>query len=416
MLTISVKNSFACALRRLSHFSMLAACSCVLAQGHPASKYVVGYWEGSGTPDVSHLTHLNYAFASIVSRSGSYTCQLRRDAATLSAQFQQFKTANPKLKILVSVGGASQDPVDFTNASEDPNFASNCVADTIGLLGNTANGIDIDWEFPATSDQRHFTRLMLDLKAALPRDGVLTAAVGMGPADNGQAARNANIPFASVLDVVDFFNVMTYAAYSTERTTFPAPLFASNIKPYGTYNGTVDSTITDLLTTRGVPAGKLVLGIPFYGIGYPSVPVEGANFGLYEVPAPETVPNPDKPGQKETVSALAVPYRQIATLFNEKANSKRCGTGSSNATVCPPTWGDPLSAAPQDGSQETWIYDSEGAYGFGPSVITFDDPGSMAAKVEYALSKDLLGIMIWELMQDTEDHVLLNAIAKCMPQ
>jgi chitinase len=325
---------------------------------------------------------------------------LKGDAATLIGEFQQFKATNPDLKILVSVGGAGQDPSDFSNASNDPNFAANCVADTVGMLGNSADGIDIDWEFPASSDGQNFTNLMLDLRTALPPGSVLTAAVGTGPTDNREAARNANIPFSSVLDVVDFFNVMTYGAYSTERTTFAAPLFASNIKPYGTYNGTVDSTITDLINSRGVPPNKLVLGIPFYGIGYPSVPIEGANFGLYEVPA----------------STMAVPYNQIATQFNASTSIKLCDTGRPSDVMCPPSWGNPLYTPPTSGSQETWIYDSGSAFGFGPSVVTFDDRGSIAAKVKYAFGKQLRGVMIWELTQDTADHVLLNAIVKCMPK
>jgi GH18 family chitinase len=99
--------------------------------------------------------------------------------------------------------------LDFSNASSDPDFAANCVADTMGLLGNWADGIDIDWEFPASSDGQNFTNLMLDLRTALPPGSLLTAAVGMGPTDNAEAARNAYIPFSSVLDIVDFFNVMT---------------------------------------------------------------------------------------------------------------------------------------------------------------------------------------------------------------
>ena len=316
---------------------------------------------------------------------------------------------------MVSVGDTGQKAIDFSNASQDPNFASSCVADTLGKLGNSADGIDIDWEFPTSSDPQNFTNLMTALRGALPPGGLLTAVVGMGPTDNGKPAQNANIPFADVLNLVDFFNVAAYHVYSTEKTTFPAPLFAPAIQPYGTYNGTVDGTITDLISNRNVPAGKLVLGIPFYGVSYPSVPVQGANFGLYEPPALETVPNPQKPSQTETVYALAVPYNQIAPQLGSASITKLCDTGSTSGVVCPQTWGEPLANAPTAGSQETWIYDSNSPYGFGPSVTTFDDPGSIAAKVSYALAKQLAGVMVWELMQDTSDHVLLNTIANCMP-
>jgi chitinase len=383
---------------------LFGALFCVLAQGQMATPYIVGYWEGSGTPNVSQLTHLNYAFASIVLKDGSYTCRLKRNAATLSAQFRSFKTTNPALKILISIGGAGQSPVDFTNASQDPNFASNCVAQTLGLLGDLADGIDIDWEFPSATDGQNYTNLMQNLRAALPPKGLLTAAVGMGPADNGRPAQNAYVPFSSILTTVDFFNVMTYHAYSTKATTFGAPLFASNITGYGTYNGTVDTTITDLIENRQVPTNQLVLGIPFYGVNYPSVQTEGNNFGLFEEPSPV---------ENLTQYALAIPYNQIVPMLSKTTVTQLCDTGGTSGAACPSTWGEPLSAAPTAGSQETWIYDSEGAYGE-PSVTTFDDPGSIAAKVAYALGQGLAGVMVWELMQDTTDNALLNTIANCM--
>jgi chitinase len=376
----------------------------VLAQAQMATPYIVGYWEGSGTPNVSHLTHLNYAFASIVLKDGSYTCRLRGNAATLTSQFQSFKTANPALKILISIGGAGQSPADFTNASQDPNFASNCVAETLGLLGNSADGIDIDWEFPSATDGQNYTNLMQNLRAALPPNGVLTAAVGMGPTENGRPAQNAYVPFSSILTTVDFFNVMTYRAYSTKKTTFGAPLFAPDITGYGTYNGTVDTTITDLIENRQVPPIQLVMGIPFYGVNYPSVQTEGSNFGLFE-----------EPSLVDNQAALAIPYNQIVPMLSKTTVTQWCDTGGTSGVACPSTWGQPLTAASTAGSQETWIYDSEGAYG-DPSVTTFDDPGSIAAKVSYALSNQLGGVMVWELMQDTDDNALLNTIAKCMPQ
>src|SRR5262249_38120898 len=109
------------------------------------------------------------------------------------------------------------------------------------------------------------------------------------------------------------------------------------------------------------------------------------------------------------------PYNQIATQISRTTATKRCDTGGRSSVACPQTWGQPLAAAPTAGSQETCLYDSKGAYGFGPSVTTFDDAGSIAAKVKYALSKELAGVMVWEIMQHTADNILLNTIANCMP-
>ena len=51
--------------KRTARYLTVAALSCALGTAEAATNYIVGYWLGSGTPDVSHLTHLNYAFASI---------------------------------------------------------------------------------------------------------------------------------------------------------------------------------------------------------------------------------------------------------------------------------------------------------------------------------------------------------------
>lgn len=393
---------------------LIAALSCAFTNAQSTTNYIVGYWQGSGSIDVSHLTHLNYAFAVITGSGSNTTCQLNGNATTLTSNFQSFKAANPNLKILVSIGGAGQSPADFTAASQTSTFASNCVAQTLGLLGGTADGIDIDWEFPSSSDPQNFVNLMAAFRSALPGK-LLTAAVGMGPTNNGSPAQNANVPFAQLLNTVDFFNIMTYDAYSTAATTFGAPLYASSLSGYGTYNGTVNDTIVDLLTTKQVPASKIVLGLPFYGISYPSVPVQGINAGMYQTPVQKTVPDPDNPSRTKSAYAVAIAYNQIVSQISRPTASKYCDTGAVSPAACPQTWGQPLSAAPTSGSQETWIYDSNGVYGYGPSVTTFDDAGSIAAKVKYAVSKGLRGVMVWELTQDTASHTLLNAIVSSMP-
>ncbi len=405
-------QGFSQARTRTIEYLTIAALSCVLVQAQTATKYVVGYWEGSGTPNVGHLTHLNYAFASITGSSGSYTCTLS-NAATLKTQFHSFKATNPNLKILISVGGEGSGPT-FSSASKDSKFASRCVAATVTATG--ADGIDIDWEFPASStDETNFGNLMSALHTALPSGGLLTAAIGLGPTDNGQTAQDLYVPFTTtVLADVNFFNIMAYGTDSTAETTFTAPLYASSITGYGTYNGTVYDTIHDLLVTKKLPADKFVLGIPFYGVSYPSVPSEGPNAGLYQPPVAETVKDPIS-GKTGKYFSVDIPYNQIVPELTRSTVTKYCDAGATTATKCPTTWGQPLSTTPTAGAQETWIYDTNSSWGFGPSVTTFDDAGSMAAKVKYALANQLAGVMVWELMQDTSTSTLLNAIWNSLP-
>ncbi len=44
-------------------------------------------------------------------------------------------------------------------------------------------------------------------------------------------------------------------------------------------------------------------------------------------------------------------------------------------------------------------------------MISYEDPESLNAKAHYALSKQLGGIMIWELAADDDRDTLVNTIA-----
>ena len=68
--------------------------SAVMAQSVTAQNYIVGILgKAPGTPDVSHLTHLNYAFASIILNSGSYYLQVVESDSKLIARVRAFKLA-----------------------------------------------------------------------------------------------------------------------------------------------------------------------------------------------------------------------------------------------------------------------------------------------------------------------------------
>ena len=116
------------------------------------------------------------------------------------------------------------------------------------------DGVDMDWEFPSTSDgtDATFTLMMKELSDSLHRDGryYLTCAITAGKYAGGirDAIRNELFPY------VDFFNVMAYDDFST--TT-----------PYRHHSdyALAQTCLNYWLTTRGMPASKCVLGIPAYG-------------------------------------------------------------------------------------------------------------------------------------------------------
>lgn len=87
---------------------------------------------------------------------------------------------------------------------------------------------------------------------------------------------------------LDFYNVQGYDFHGTWETStnHDAPLFDSRQDPVASENFNIDYTIHAYLQA-GVPARKLVMGIPLYGRGWTGVP--NINHGLYQTstgPAP----------------------------------------------------------------------------------------------------------------------------------
>ena len=146
-------------------------------------KIVVAYvcsWTNERLPDPTLMTHINYAFGHVNDTFDGVRIQnepfLRRVVA--------LKEQNPKLKVVLSVGGWTSG--NFSEMAADArcrmSFARDCgrIVKEYGL-----DGIDIDWEYPTSSesgissspeDTKNFTLLMRDLRKVLGKKKLLTAA------------------------------------------------------------------------------------------------------------------------------------------------------------------------------------------------------------------------------------------------
>jgi GH18 family chitinase len=114
--------------------------------------------------------------------------------------------------------------------------------------------VDIDWEFPTTTDgtDATFTLLMKELSDSLHRDAkyYLTAAITAGK----YAGSIRDAIHNEVFTYVDWFNIMSYDDFSTTIL----------YKQHSDYNLAVAS-LNYWLTVRGMPRQKCVLGFPAYG-------------------------------------------------------------------------------------------------------------------------------------------------------
>lgn len=125
---------------------MLLSVHTLLAQD--VGKKVVAYvtsWS-SITPDPNVMTHINYAFGGV----GSDGTSVYADGTSRMQQMVRLKSRNPKLKVLLSIGGWGRG--NFSPMAKDETkrkaFAKACrtFCDKYNL-----DGIDIDWEFPGNN-------------------------------------------------------------------------------------------------------------------------------------------------------------------------------------------------------------------------------------------------------------------------
>jgi chitinase len=208
---------------------------------------VVGYfptWTGSiDSIQYSKLTHINYAFV-LPTTSGGLTGVPMSGNTRLQGLVQRAHAAG--VKVLISVGGWNNgDDSGFVGMAASSTARSTFVNNVITLIDNYGlDGVDIDWEYPDpnTSEATNYATLMSQLSTAMhDRGKLLTAAVV------AKDWYGAGIP-SSVFGYVDYLVLMAY-----DRTT----------QPHSTY-AYADSSIT-YWAGRGLPQGKTVLGVPFYG-------------------------------------------------------------------------------------------------------------------------------------------------------
>jgi chitinase len=374
--------------------------------GGSPSYRVAGYFPQWGIYDTSpyyvknivtsgsapQLTHVIYAFATITNNrcassdtyadyqnaftaSEAVSGQADSGAAGVLAgsfnQLKELKAAYPKLKVLISIGGGGLDPSIYSRAVTPANlkaFVTSCV--NMYVQGNFASGvtqagifdgIDIDWEFPASaSDQANFIAMLQEFRTQL---SAINPSLELSVASPAGSWAWQYMDLTDAQKSVDFFNVMTYDFDGpwSNTTGFVAPLYQAALDPNTGNNA--DSAIQAYITQLGVAPAKMNFGMPFYAYDWTGAAT--TNNGLFE------------PG---TADQNSYDYNYVTTL-----------TGYQD-------YRDSTTQAP-------WLFDA--ATG---TFWTYDDPTSLSFKTDYAVKNQLDGVIFWELSGDTATGDELNAI------
>lgn len=343
---------------------------------------VVGYYaswaagQGYGPEDIpaERFTQINYAFAGIAEGRAVLSDPVRdeRNLRGLTA----LREKNAGLRVVLSLGGWDES-AGFSDAAASAKSRGVFVESCLDLiLRHGLDGVDLDWEYPVSGrapgvvhrpqDRENFTLLLRDLRAALDRQGrrdgkryLLTIA---GAVSGGYLA---NIEPQAVAEIVDHIFLMAYDLSGPWDACagFNAPLYASSDGPSRS-RASVDGGISAWLG-RGVPAEKLVLGMPLYGYIY-----QGAgsrNNGLYQ----------------SFRSGQSVPWNRIKDGYLRQGAYRQLR---------------------HQEAEVPYLY-GNGAF------LSYDDPDSIAAKAELARRRGLGGVGFWELSQDAGGDLIQSAWA-----
>lgn len=341
----------------------------------PAKLEVTGYvfTRGAvispGQVDASKLTRINYAFANI--QGGRMVLGGPVDAQNFTL-LTGLRNANPGLTVLVSVGGWlwSTNFSDMALTRESRLAFEDSVTEFLAQYD--LDGLDIDWEYPGmpgaghpfrAEDKENFTALVKELRERFDVKAKQTGrrlylTVAMGASDEVIA----HTEMRKVQKYVDTVNLMTYDYYepgSDATTGHHAPLF---IDPADPKKESSDDSVR-AFEKAGVPAAKILLGVPFYGHEWGEVPDQ--NHGLFQ-------PGKVVPGTNASYSAIQA--NMIGQGFTRYWDEK---------------------------AQAPYLYNAEKHI-----FVSYEDPESLKAKCRYVRSHKLGGVMFWEYFGDSKGELL----------
>lgn len=400
------------------------------------ANYNLANLESNGS--AAKLSHLIYAFGDVsasASDPSSNTCVIADAWADFEdnnlppvggiadtwplygnfAEILKLKQLHPKLKTVISLGGASAAEASaFSTAASTQAGRQALVSACINMfiVGNVGSdwngnisapglfdGFNIDWEFPAAADKQNFTLLLAEFRNQL---NALSAETGKQYAlsfDGPAGAQNyTNIDLKSAAKQVDFITIdgYNYAGTWESTTNDASPLFDSRQDPDFGQNLDIDDTVMAYLKA-GVPAQKYVMGVPLYGAGWTGVP--NKNHGLYQTSTgpsgvllangagPCTDLSGNTPGCDTLLTAGTATYATLSTLA---ANGYKSYFDPSRIAVS--------LYSPSSGT-----------------FYTYDDPDTAFLKALYIdlrVPGGLGGAFVWAVKDDDANGTMVKTLAK----
>lgn len=361
--------------------------------------------------DVTKITHLNYSFGLVYHDEALNEQNVPNDPEKLHEiylpdkvksdleQISNLKEKNPKLKVLLSVGGwGCRGFSGLASTDEGRKKFSDSALEIVNKYG--LDGIDIDWEYPVNGgwgvidskpeDKENYTLLLKELRETLPKGCLLTIAAAANPAFIKEWTN-----FHDIVEYLDYINIMAYDfGYGTQ-------FFNSNLKNSTEHptvlagdTFSVEYVVQNYLNT-GFSPSKFNVGLAFYG-RVPKVALEPAM-------------------DWSTMEYATEPYftdREIG-IFNDLGIDLSLDTAVQYHQIV-------NDLIPNENFVEKWDESAQSPYlmikdkdGKEMFAISYDNEKSMGIKCRYIKSMGLGGAMFWDYSGD-KDNKLATTIAESL--
>ena len=372
----------------------------------PCNKRLVGYVSSWGIKDISTqqanlLTHMIFAFiemradGSLVVGSAD-PLNPEATAGKSEARLRQLMDVKAntgfRLKTLFAVGGW-ENSQHFSATAASAQHRSNFIRDVLVILQKyNFDGVDIDWEYPVTGgaqegtadDKENYITFLSEIRdsmAALQQSEGRTDAYLLTIASAaGSWVLDVGYDLEKIVDIVDWINVMTYDYFGAWESKWgaytgpPAPLYHGSPKGFsGKMNA--DYTLKYYVCNTKRPE-KIVMGVPFYGRYWHNVgdPIDESD-SLWRIA---------EPNNQQRYDGGFSGWRDIETHWLNRDDYESI---YHEKTATPFLW----SASNR-------------------ALLAYDNAQSLTAKVQYAASHSLGGVMIWAIDLDNDNDDLLRSV------